>query len=122
MVVGETADLLEDGVRLETAVEEMIRSNRIMVFSKSYCGFSRSAKLRLHQHDVPFRVVELDTVTEGRGIQNYVYKTRGYATVPSIFIDGHLIGGNAELTNLDRNGKLDQMLQILFPSEGPILP
>ena len=39
-------------------------------------------------------------------------KTNGARTVPQIFIEGHHVGGNAELQTLEREGKLDSLLGI----------
>ena len=38
-------------------------------------------------------------------------KSSGARTVPQIFIGDHHVGGNIELQNLEREGKLDSLLQ-----------
>ena len=39
-------------------------------------------------------------------------KSNGAITVPQIFIDEHLIGGNVELQALEKEGKLNSLLGI----------
>ena len=39
-------------------------------------------------------------------------KSNGAKTVPQIFIDEHLIGGNVELQALEKEGKLNSLLDV----------
>jgi len=110
---------------LAEAKEELntiLRRSPIIIFSKTFCPFSRKAKaLLLDTYNItpaPF-VVELDTLTNpianlgsvppitlGRKLQDLLAESTGRKTVPNILINGRSIGGSDELAQLDRDDKL----------------
>ncbi|KAL6552230.1 hypothetical protein OROGR_008384 [Orobanche gracilis] len=75
-------------------VENVIYSNKIAIFSKSYCPYSLHAKrifTELAEH--PF-VVELDLRDDGHKIQDVLLDMVGRRTVPQVFVNGKHIGGS----------------------------
>ena len=92
-------------------VESLIQSNPVVVFSKSYCGFCSQTKKLLSNKHANAEVIELDNRGDGQEIQNILKNMTQQKTVPSVWIGGEFIGGNSELTQLERNGSLDSMLQ-----------
>nr|DAD40383.1 TPA_asm: hypothetical protein HUJ06_014706 [Nelumbo nucifera] len=77
-------------------VQNVIYSNRIAVFSKSYCPYSLRAKRIFNElHEKPF-VVELDLRDDGSQIQDVLLDLVGKRTVPQVFVNGKHIGGSDE--------------------------
>ncbi|KAL8743499.1 MAG: hypothetical protein Q9190_004151 [Brigantiaea leucoxantha] len=81
----------------------------VIIFSKSYCGFSRKAKdILLEKYTiVPIpHVVELDEHPLGSGLQAALAKSTGRKTVPNVLINGKSIGGGDDVEKLDVDGEL----------------
>ncbi|KAG9142623.1 hypothetical protein Leryth_020647 [Lithospermum erythrorhizon] len=64
-------------------VQNVIYSNKIAVFSKSYCPYSLRAKRILAEFNEQPHVVELD-LEDGYKIQDYLLELVGRRTVPQI--------------------------------------
>jgi glutaredoxin 3 len=99
-----------------TPIQKAIAENTVVIFSKSWCGFSRSAKnliagLKLDPSK-PVKIYEcvscavllaffprtdcpkyvwdrLDEMDEGDAIQSYLKTRTGQGTVPNVFISMH---------------------------------
>jgi glutaredoxin 3 len=67
------------------------------------------AKAKLNQWDIPFDEIQIDTDDEAR--KQFVAATNGARTVPQIIIDGKVIGGFRELTELHMDGELDELME-----------
>ncbi len=81
----------------------------VLVYTKSYCPYCRWAKELLSAKGVKFQEinVERNSATELK-----MRKESGRDTVPQIFIDGKSRGGFEDIADLDRAGKLDELLGI----------
>lgn len=91
-------------------VNNVIYSNRIAVFSKSYCPYSLRAKRIFKQlNEQPF-VVELDLRDDGSYIQDVLLELVGRRTVPQVFVNGKHIGGSDDLQNAVSSGQLQTYL------------
>ncbi|KAM2748766.1 uncharacterized protein LOC126611374 [Malus sylvestris] len=93
-------------------VQNAIYSNKIAIFSKSYCPYCLRAKrmfAELHEH--PF-VVELDLRDDGAQIQSVLLDVVGRTTVPQIFVNGKHIGGSDDLKAAVLSGQLQKLLSI----------
>ncbi|KAJ4963586.1 hypothetical protein NE237_023525 [Protea cynaroides] len=91
-------------------VQNVIYSNRIAVFSKSYCPYSLRAKRIFRElNEQPF-VVELDIRDDGSQIQNILLDLVGQRTVPQVFVNGKHIGGSDDLKSALMNGQLQKLL------------
>ena len=81
----------------------------VIIFSKSYCPYSKKAKrILLNKYTIvpaPF-VVELDEHTMGAKLQASLGKSTGRTTVPNVLINGKSIGGGDDIEALDVNGEL----------------
>ena len=86
-----------------------IASVPVIIFSKSYCPYSKKAKLILLDKyliiPAPF-VVELDQHPLGPQLQATLEKMTGRGTVPNVLISGKSIGGGDDVELLDRNDEL----------------
>lgn len=81
----------------------------VEIFTKSWCGFCRRAKMMLDMKKVAF--IEHDIEQEPGMREEMIQRSGGRATVPQIFIDGRHIGGCNDLFELDMAGKLDALLK-----------
>ncbi|KAG0165900.1 hypothetical protein DFQ30_007877, partial [Apophysomyces sp. BC1015] len=95
--------------QIEQIVEEIIKTNKIAVFSKSYCPYCVKAKQLLRKLGKEFFVIELDQKDDGAAIQQYLLELTGQRTVPSIFVNGTHIGGCDDLFSANDSGKFMQL-------------
>ncbi|CAA2982988.1 glutaredoxin-C3 isoform X2 [Olea europaea subsp. europaea] len=91
-------------------VQNVIYSNKIAIFSKSYCPYSLRAKHIFSElQEEPF-VVELDLRDDGYKIQDVLLDLVGRRTVPQVFVNGKHIGGSDDLQAAVRSGQLQNLL------------
>ncbi|KAK6150592.1 hypothetical protein DH2020_015524 [Rehmannia glutinosa] len=91
-------------------VENAIYSNKIAIFSKSYCPYSLRAKRIFSElEEQPF-VVELDLRDDGYKIQDVLLDMVGRRTVPQVFVNGKHIGGSDDLQAAVQSGQLQNLL------------
>ncbi|XP_073127204.1 glutaredoxin-C3-like [Henckelia pumila] len=91
-------------------VQNVIYSNKIAIFSKSYCPYSSKAKRIFRElAEQPF-VVELDLRDDGYVIQDVLLDLVGRRTVPQVFVNGKHIGGSDDLQAAVRSGQLQNLL------------
>jgi glutaredoxin 3 len=62
----------------------------------------------LSKWNIVFSEIRIDT--DESALKEFGEVTRGARTVPQILIDGKLIGGFSELTELHMDGELDQLM------------
>merc|ERR1712071_105439 len=90
--------------------KEIVSSNPIAVFSKTFCPYCTSVKQLFTQLGVNFKAVELDTESDGSEIQAALHEWTGQKTVPNVFIGGKHIGVCDTTTALHKEGKLVPLL------------
>uniref|UniRef100_A0A7N0UGA4 Glutaredoxin domain-containing protein n=1 Tax=Kalanchoe fedtschenkoi TaxID=63787 RepID=A0A7N0UGA4_KALFE len=91
-------------------VQNAIYSNKITIFSKSYCPYCARAKHIFSElHEQPY-VVELDLRDDGFQIQEVLLDLVGRRTVPQIFVNGKHIGGSDDLRAAVQSGKMQSLL------------
>ncbi|CAL5369136.1 unnamed protein product [Camellia sinensis] len=91
-------------------VQNVIYSNKIAIFSKSYCPYSLRAKRIFSElNEKPF-VVELDLRDDGYKIQDVLLDQVGQHTVPQVFVNGKHVGGSDDLKTAVQNGQLQNLL------------
>ncbi|KDQ12236.1 hypothetical protein BOTBODRAFT_34516 [Botryobasidium botryosum FD-172 SS1] len=96
---------------VESLVNDAIKDHKVVVFSKSYCPFCKSAKALLKERNAEdVKVFELDEIDNGSAIQDFLATKTKQRTVPNIFIKEEHIGGSDDLKDLDRQGKLVKLL------------
>ncbi|KAF9580512.1 hypothetical protein BGW38_002820 [Lunasporangiospora selenospora] len=92
----------------------MIDTNRIMVFSKTYCPYSAGAKKLLKSYTNDFKVLEVDLEEDGDNIKKVLTRiTNGHSTYPSIFFNGESIGGKDKLQAMEDRAELKSRLESL---------
>jgi len=95
-------------------IQELIKKYPVMVFSKSYCPYSKKAKdiLSKYKLDKNYNVLELDQLSSKIDeYQNQLEKLTGARTVPRVFINGKFIGGGDDTSDLEKKGDLERLLR-----------
>ena len=80
----------------------------IKVYTTPWCIFCRRAKKILNKRGVDFEEINVSGKPD---LRQEMEVLSGGRTVPQIFIGGNPIGGCNELEILDRQGKLDIILE-----------
>ena len=85
-----------------------------MIFSKTYCPFSKKAKaILLDQYGInpaPY-VVELDEHENGKELQDLLAEKTQRRTVPNVLVAGNSIGGGDDIQELHEEGQLASMIK-----------
>ena len=82
---------------------------KIEIYTSPFCSYCWRAKKLLGNKGVDF--TEINLLMHPSRRQEMLDRSKGAHTVPQIFIDDTHIGGCDELYALDREGKLDPLLQ-----------
>lgn len=104
----------EEEHKVEMEMNIILKKGPIIIFSKSYCPYSKKAKhilLDLYSITPPPYVVELDEHKLGEGLQAALGKSTGRRTVPNVLINGKSIGGGDDVGELHESGKLIDTVQ-----------
>jgi thioredoxin reductase (NADPH) len=83
---------------------------KIVVYSTESCPYCIKAKALLASKGVDFEEIDIDRHPEET--ETMIERSGGRKTVPQIFIDDRHVGGCDDLHALDKEGKLDEWLQI----------
>ncbi|KAF9073483.1 thioredoxin-like protein [Rhodocollybia butyracea] len=91
-----------DGIEWGT---EMLRLNReypVVVFSKTYCPYSRKAKqlLETYQLSPPPKIIEVDLRDDSASLKTILTRLTRRSTFPNILVKGESIGGSDDLQAL----------------------
>jgi glutaredoxin len=82
-------------------VNNIVESNKVVVFAKTYCPFCKKAKTLLESLNVKFVTIELDELGElGKTVQESLKEMTGQSTVPSVFANQEHLGGSDDLAKL----------------------
>ena len=95
---------------LKNSVETQIVDEKVLIYSKSYCPYCEQTKQCLSEGQVAAKIIELDQVNDGAKIQDCLKQLSGQKTVPYVYINGNLIGGNSDLQQIRSNGQLKTIL------------
>ncbi|CAD5215969.1 unnamed protein product [Bursaphelenchus xylophilus] len=96
-------------------VNEQVGSKKVVIFSKSWCPYSRKAKqvllgvYRVDQKD--YKVIELDEMETGDLIQDALQRVTGGRSVPRVFVNGQFIGGGDDTERLHKENKMAGLLK-----------
>jgi glutaredoxin 3 len=82
---------------------------KVEIYTTMWCGFCARAKRLLDEKGVAY--TEIDVTMDPEKREEMTRRAEGRRTVPQIFIDGRPIGGSDELYALEREGRLDALLE-----------
>lgn len=81
----------------------------VEIYTSPICGFCHAAKRLLTQKGVSFS--EIDVMRQPDRRQEMMTRAHGRHTVPQIFVGDTHVGGCDDLYALDRDGRLDALLE-----------
>ena len=81
---------------------------KVVIYTGDLCVHCDWAIDLLNRKKIKF--TEYDVAKDSSKREEMFKKSNGAKTVPQIFIGEHHVGGNAELQALERDGKLDSLL------------
>ncbi|OMO56996.1 Glutaredoxin [Corchorus capsularis] len=110
LMVGNALRLAKANNSASAFVQNTIFSNKIVIFSKSYCPYCFRAKRIFSDLNEKPHVVELDLRDDGGQIQYVLLDLVGRRTVPQVFVNGKHIGGSDDLKAAVQNGTLQKLL------------
>ena len=81
----------------------------VTIYTTPYCAYCIRAKMLLDERGV----TELNEIRidQDRELRKQMIERTGRRTVPQIYIGDHHVGGCDDLVALDREGKLEALLQ-----------
>jgi glutaredoxin 3 len=119
----EKIDEAEASPESKSEIASLIESNKIIMFTKSYCPFCRQAKMALGSiPNLEYKVIDLDVDGDHHeGWQRHIAEigkakavpeaaNNNPLTVPQIFIDQNFMGGADDLADMMADGRLATML------------
>ncbi|CAL8138680.1 unnamed protein product [Orchesella dallaii] len=96
---------------VKKGVEDLIKQNKVVIFSKPTCPYCVDAKRCFDKLNVKYTAMELNSHPQGGLVQDILLEMTGARTVPRVFIDGTCIGGGSDTVALFKSGKLQKMLE-----------
>jgi len=103
----------EEVQEARTELNYILKRSPIIIFSKTYCPYSKKAKAILGKYKIdpePY-IVELDDHALGESLQAELSKTTGRSTVPNVLVNGKSIGGGDDVEKLHESGKLEETIR-----------
>lgn len=103
----------DKNVELKTQIETLLGSSKVVLFMKGnaempQCGFSANSVAILKNLGVSFNTFNILNDPEIRqGLKDY----SNWPTFPQLYIKGQLIGGNDIITEMYKNGELQEFLK-----------
>ncbi|XP_066554463.1 thioredoxin reductase 3 [Amia ocellicauda] len=96
---------------IKSRIEDLIESNQVLVFSKSYCPYCIQVKGLFTDLNVNFHAVELDLMDNGANFQEMLLEMTGQKTVPNVFVNKTHIGGCDKTIQAHKDGMLQKLLE-----------
>lgn len=84
------------------------QSPRVLLYTTRYCPYCIQARALLVRKGVEFQDIPVDADPARRA---EMQQRSGRRTVPQIWIGEHHVGGYDDLAALEREGRLDKLLQ-----------
>ncbi|KAK6729984.1 hypothetical protein RB195_006808 [Necator americanus] len=98
----------------KTFVDGLLKSYKVVVFSKSYCPYCHKARAALESQNLKpgaMEWVDIESRPDCAEIQDYLQTLTGARSVPRVFINAKFFGGGDDTAAAAKNGKLAQILK-----------
>merc|ERR1711997_323551 len=90
-------------------LQALIDEHPVIVFSASYCGYSRAAKYFLSTLDIPFVYLEINQPAQWhQHIRLLLEKNTGMRTTPHIYMHGEDLKGYTDMISLGKEAVLEK--------------
>jgi glutaredoxin 3 len=95
------------------AFKEYLAAHRVVMVSKTTCGYCSLAKklLVLYVPERDIKELKIDEMNNGRQIWEAAFAMSGRNTVPNIFIRGNYIGGYDTISSMHERGTLRSLFE-----------
>jgi glutaredoxin 3 len=93
-------------------VANIIKSNKIAVFAKTYCPHCNATKASLASAGVKAHLEDIDLwpSADMNAAQDYFLQATGARSVPRVYINGKCIGGNSDFQDqYVKTGKIKEL-------------
>lgn len=96
-------------------VTKFINNNKFVVFTKSYCPYSRALRKMLDSHGLEgsYSVFEIDRENHGNEVHKALEEISGRQTIPNVYLNRENLGGDKEVEEMAENGTLKVKLDAL---------
>ena len=81
----------------------------ITMYTGPLCNFCDAAKRLFARNNLSYKEIDISTKDGLR--DEMIKKANGKRTIPQIFFDDHHVGGYMELRELEKTGKLNNILK-----------
>ena len=81
----------------------------ITMYTGPLCNFCDAAKRLFERNNLSYKEIDISTKDGLR--DEMIKKANGKRTIPQIFFDDHHVGGYVELRELEKTGKLNNILK-----------
>ena len=81
----------------------------VTVYMGPMCAFCDAAKRLLHRNNISYK--EINVAIEENKRNEMLKKSNGRKTIPQIFFGNYHVGGYEELSELEKNGKLINLIK-----------
>lgn len=95
---------------IEQFCNNLIRDNKVMIFSKDNCPFAAKVKELFNSINQKFTAIELDKMDEGSSIRDYLFGKTGQKTFPNVYVNGQHLGGSDSCLAAHADGRLAKLL------------
>jgi len=95
-------------------VEEKIKNNHVMMFSKTTCPYCAKVKNLFNELNVQYTVFELDLENNMSDLQDALVQKSGQRSVPNVFINQKHVGGCDDTLKAHAEGTLLPMIANKF--------
>lgn len=92
-------------------VKRLSSEKGVVVFSKSSCCLCYAVNILFQELKVIPTVHEIDQDPDGREMEKALMKMGCNSPIPTVFIDGNLVGSTNEVMSLHLSGNLIPLLQ-----------
>ncbi|KAG5865069.1 hypothetical protein JTB14_015947 [Gonioctena quinquepunctata] len=91
-------------------VKDLIKSDKIVIFSKSYCPYCKLAREVFDKLQTKYTEILLDHRDDGDEIQSILGAITGARTVPRVFVNEVCLGGGSDVKALYEKGELQKLV------------
>lgn len=91
-------------------VKDLISSDTVVIFSKSYCPFCKMAKEVFDGLKQKYTAIEIEDREDMDQVQDVLGQMTGARSIPRVFVNGEFVGGGTDIKKLHETGKLQALL------------
>jgi len=102
---------------IETFVNNLIKNNKIMIFSKENCPYCVKVKELFKELKQEFVSLEVDNLPESAAIRDFLFEKTGQKTFPNVYVRKTHLGGCDNTMLAHTQGRLASLLDAFSAEE-----